>query len=212
MQITPYSLEALRTRGDAPARPHGNCYWLVPGVLLAGEYPRTPEEASSRTKLRATLQAGVRHFVDLTEAHEGLLPYDGLLSEEAAARGLTVSHERHAIRDLEVPTDADALRVLLARLRAPREGATYVHCWGGIGRTGTVVGVWHVHRDHSPEAALERIAAARSGTIKAGRPSPENPVQIEAIRQAHARQRPADVRAGAYVGGHDRSLSSRSSQ
>jgi len=184
MPIPPYTLEALRSSGDAPARPHGNCYWLVPGVLLAGEYPRTPEEAGSRTKLRATLQAGVRHFVDLTEAHEGLLPYDGLLREEAAARGLTVSHERHAIRDLEVPTDADALRGLLARLRAPREGATYVHCWGGIGRTGTVIGCLLVELGFSGPQALDLIAM--KWQVMAKRPtrprSPETDAQHAFVR------------------------------
>jgi hypothetical protein len=191
MPIPPYSLEALRTPRDTPARPHGNCYWLVPGVLLAGEYPRTPEEASSRTKLRATLQAGVRHFVDLTEAHEGLLPYDGLLSEEAAARGLTVSHERHAIRDLEVPTDADALRGLLARLRAPREGATYVHCWGGIGRTGTVIGCLLVELGFSGPQALDLIAMKWQVMAKRHRRprSPETEAQHRFVRawEGHAR-------------------------
>jgi len=132
MPIPPYTLEALRTSGDAPARPHGNCYWLVPGVLLAGEYPRTPEEAGSRTKLRATLQAGVRHFVDLTEAHEGLLPYDGLPREEAAARGLTVSPERHAQQALDLI--ALKWQVMEKRHRQPQSPQTeaqheFVRAW-----------------------------------------------------------------------------------
>ena len=42
----------------------------------------------------------------------------------------------------------------------------YVHCWGGVGRTGTVVGWWHVARGATAEEALARIAAARSGTRK----------------------------------------------
>ncbi|MGA1317114.1 MAG: protein-tyrosine phosphatase family protein [Rubrivivax sp.] len=154
----PYSPTALASPGDALPRPHQNCYWLVPGVLLAGEYPRTPDEAPSRAKLRATLQAGVRHFVDLTEPDERLEPYDVLLREEAAALGVGASHERHAIRDMQLPADRAALHALLRRRRAPREGATYVHCWGGIGRTGTVIGCLLVDLGLDGPQALALIA------------------------------------------------------
>lgn len=184
MPIEPYTHHALRTRGDDPTRPHGNCYWLVPRVLLAGEYPRTPEEAGSRAKLRAILQAGVRHFVDLTEPDEGLLHYDALLKEEANALGVPVTHERHAIRDLQVPTDPDALRGLLARLRAPREGATYVHCWGGIGRTGTVIGCLLVDLGLSGPQALDLIAMKWQVMAKRHRcpRSPETTPQHDFVR------------------------------
>jgi atypical dual specificity phosphatase len=51
-------------------KPDPNTYWVVPDQFLAGEYPgaRDPEEA--RRRLRRFLQAGVRHFIDLTEAGE----------------------------------------------------------------------------------------------------------------------------------------------
>jgi protein-tyrosine phosphatase len=154
----PFSLDALRTPGDARPRPHRNCYWLVPGVLLADEYPRTPDEAGSRAKLRATLQAGVRYFVDLTEAHERLEPYEALLHQEASALNLCITHERHPIRDLDVPRAPAALRALINGLRAPRDGATYLHCWGGIGRTGTVIGCLLVELGFSGPQALDLIA------------------------------------------------------
>jgi hypothetical protein len=51
-----------------PPKPAPNTYWVIAGKLLAGEYPgaRNPEEA--RRRLRKFLAAGVRHFIDLTEA------------------------------------------------------------------------------------------------------------------------------------------------
>ena len=57
-----------------PPKPDPNTYWVIPGKLLAGEYPgaRNPEEARSR--LRKFLAAGIRHFIDLTEVGE-LTPY-----------------------------------------------------------------------------------------------------------------------------------------
>lgn len=30
----------LHLPGDHLPRPHGNCYWLVPGQIMAGEYPK----------------------------------------------------------------------------------------------------------------------------------------------------------------------------
>ena len=39
------------------------------------------------------------------------------------------------------------------------EGRTvYVHCWGGIGRTGTVVGCWLVRHGLTGRGALDQIA------------------------------------------------------
>ncbi|CAK0762941.1 hypothetical protein CCP4SC76_3830006 [Gammaproteobacteria bacterium] len=34
----------------------------------------------------------------------------------------------------------------------------YVHCWGGIGRTGTIIGCWLVRQGLSGEEALQTIA------------------------------------------------------
>lgn len=69
--------------------PHS--YWVLPGKLLAGEYPRNKDERSSREKIAVLLGAGVKAFIDLTEADEGLLPYAPLL--------MGASHERFPIRD-----------------------------------------------------------------------------------------------------------------
>ena len=47
-------------------RPIPYCYWVVPGKLLAGEYPRYLDEESSREKVRKLTDAGVTAFIDLT--------------------------------------------------------------------------------------------------------------------------------------------------
>ena len=43
--------------------PIPDSYWLVEGVLLAGEYPATSDEAGTRVKLTKFLNAGIRTFV-----------------------------------------------------------------------------------------------------------------------------------------------------
>lgn len=179
--LTP-SRTQIETDGHCMPRPHGNCYWLVPGLVLAGEYPRVLEDVPARQRLRNTLNAGVRHFVDLTESSEPLARYDEMASEEAASLGLAVSYERHPIRDLGVP-DVTRMRSILNALRSPRGGAAYVHCWGGIGRTGTVVGCLLVEWGFSGEEALALIARKWQSMDKRLRQphSPETPQQRDFI-------------------------------
>jgi hypothetical protein len=141
------------------ALPHENCYWVQPGRLLAGEYPSGPSEEMALQKLDRLLDHGIDCFIDLTHPGE-LLPYEPVLRELATARGLPVDYLRIPIRDFGVPDEPsqmvailDALDAALAAGRRP-----YVHCWGGVGRTGTVVGC-HVARHGFPgDAALARLA------------------------------------------------------
>lgn len=40
-------------------RPIENCYWVLPGRFLAGEYPINRDEESSPGKISAIVKAGV---------------------------------------------------------------------------------------------------------------------------------------------------------
>src|SRR6266508_2110008 len=78
---------------------------------------------------------GVDFVVDLTEEGE-LLPY---------ARD-EIEHRRMAIRDFSTPTPEQVAAILDAIDEALADGHTVlVHCRGGIGRTGTVIGC-HLRR------------------------------------------------------------------
>ena len=57
-----------------PPKPDPNTYWIIPAKLLAGEYPGARDSQEARQRLRKFLNAGVRHFIDLTEVGE-LEPY-----------------------------------------------------------------------------------------------------------------------------------------
>jgi len=149
----------------APPLPISESYWVVPGLLLAGEYPYSVVEEDGRVRLRAFLDAGIRLFVDLTEAKESgrtgpLDPYAEALAEEAAARGFSARSVRFPVRDMGVPSDG-----VLVGIVAELEGAVargepaYVHCWGGIGRTGTAVAAFLARRHGlSGDEALDRLA------------------------------------------------------
>lgn len=58
----------------------------------------------------------------------------------------------------------------------------FLHCLWGIGRTGTVVGVWLRRQGHDFETAMDFISRARSGTCRAESPCPETDRQLGVIR------------------------------
>ena len=72
------------------------------------------------------------------------------------AEGFGARHIRRPIRDVDIPTVAE-MRETLAEIRAALDAGetVYVHCWGGVGRTGTVVACLLVHDGYSAADALE---------------------------------------------------------
>lgn len=159
-----------------------DAYWVEPGRLMAGEYPGGWNQRSARRKLRALIDAGVRTFVDLTEDGE-LERYDEWLALEATAAGVEVMYHRHAIRDLDVPTPV-GMRTILDLIESAIEAnaPVYVHCWCGIGRTGTVVCCWLVERGLTGEQALVEIAQLRDGIQKRLTRSPEMDGQLQFVK------------------------------
>jgi hypothetical protein len=145
-------------------------YWVVPGRLLAGEYPWALVER------HAAATVGITSFVDLTEEHEGLPHYDALLAKD-------VRFMRRAIPDFGCPSPehmSETLDLIDAELE--RGEVVYLHCFGGRGRTGTVVGCWLVRHGSSGEEALAKIRNLRKDIPQAARASPETPDQLELVR------------------------------
>lgn len=59
----------------------------------------------------------------------------------------------------------------------------YLHCWGGVGRTGTIVGCWLARHGYAGNAALERLRELWSACPKsADRVSPEKLCQQRYVR------------------------------
>ena len=162
----------------------GDSFWVVDGRLLAGPYPGAPTKAEAQAKLDAFLELGVTCFVDLTEEGEGppLHPYASLLRRRAAERDVKVTHVRMPIRDVDVPSEWQ-MRAILAtiRLALDADETVYVHCWGGVGRTGTVLGCLLLENGLPPTMVLDYLAARRAGTERAHRTSPETPQQREFV-------------------------------
>lgn len=138
--------------------PISNSYWLPGEHILAGEYPGAHDPRASEARLEQFLDARVTSFIDLTSPGE-LLAYEPVLRELAARRGLDVHYQRLPITDLSVPTREHMHRILdLIEAERAAGRTVYVHCWGGVGRTGIVVGCHLVRSGMEGKAALARLA------------------------------------------------------
>lgn len=170
--------------------PFPRSYWVEPGRLLAGYYPGDKDPRAEGSKLKALIESGVSRVINLMEEqevdHHGqpFVPYEPRLQAFARQLGRTVDCDRFAIKDRSVPSVAEMVEILdcLDEALARRE-VVYVHCWGGRGRTGTVIACYLQRtRGLSGSAALSLLAELTQENKRAFWPAPEMPCQREFVR------------------------------
>jgi hypothetical protein len=176
-----------------PSAPHAlpeRTWWIERDHLLGGAYPGDLDPRKARRKLDALLELGIRCFVNLMEEHEHdhagapFEPYAPLVATLAHARELHIELARFPIPDQGVPSVAHmrALQAFLDERRALGH-RTYVHCWGGRGRTGTVAGITLIRRGlATPQNFTAVIERLRVSDVVRG-PAPENETQLEFVRR-----------------------------
>jgi len=164
--------------------PYPNTYWVVPGCLLAGEHPGDLTEEFRSTRLSGLIDAGIRIFIDLTLERE-MEPYCTSLRDLAEERGLEVTALRVPIPDRDIPSVA-TLRCILDVIDRciANEEPVFVHCFGGIGRTGTVVGC-HLQRHGltTQNDVMDKIAELRKSMPIAREVSPHTSEQVRMVER-----------------------------
>jgi hypothetical protein len=139
-------------------RPIPESYWVEPERFLAGEYPVYAYGERIRQRLDAFLDFGISTFIDLTDPDEQP-PYLPLLADQARYYECEVQYKRFAIPDHTVPTP-ETMQTILDEIDASLAVGRkiYLHCWAGIGRTGTVVGCYLVRHGYTGQGALQQLA------------------------------------------------------
>jgi hypothetical protein len=139
-------------------KPIPQSYWVLPGQFLAGAYPGLDYDlAGTRERLTSFLNAGFETFIDLTSENERP-PYSSILSNLAENVVGDVRHQRFSFPDFSVPSRASMVAVLDAIDAALAEGRlVYLHCVGGIGRTGITVGCYLVRHGMMSTDALSHL-------------------------------------------------------
>ncbi|MBP9111997.1 MAG: ADP-ribosylglycohydrolase family protein, partial [Polyangiaceae bacterium] len=185
-------LHSLATGHEPAPAPAPRTYWVIPGKLLAGAYPGAPTPKDHRARIEALWNAGVRTFVNLMEENETnnagkpFAPYQDIVNELARASGEDATCLRYPIRDLDVPSFALMGTLLAAIDRSLARGsAVYVHCFGGVGRTGTAVCAWiHQHGLVNADNVFSVLSELRRADKLAGqRPAPETEKQRTFVKE-----------------------------
>ena len=165
-------------------------YWVEPGQVLAGAFPGHPDPDEATMRIQAFLEAGIRTFVNLMFDHETdhggnlFVPYAPLVEREADILGLDARCHRLPIRDVSIPSleRMDEIQAIV-RESLDRDAPLYVHCWGGRGRTGQVVGVHLIERGLATTNSFVDCIAELRSEDEGGGPSPETPEQIGFVHE-----------------------------
>ncbi|MBF0278893.1 MAG: dual specificity protein phosphatase family protein [SAR324 cluster bacterium] len=170
--------------------PFARSYWVVEKKLLAGAYPGSPDVEESRQKMNALFEAGIRCIVNLMEDDEfdrqgaKFLPYEEIFQQIAVQSAARVKCFRFPIQDLGIPGNVQMNEILnTIDDSVRRDQPVFVHCWGGKGRTGTVVGCYlSRHLLAEGQEALARIQILRKKDPLAHQASPETEKQRNMVR------------------------------
>lgn len=166
---------------------------------MAGNYPGSEDADEARFKLNVLKSKGIAAVISLIEADEvstisrKIIPYAAAMKVE----GIEVFN--FPIPDFSIPTVAQMQQILAQIDYLMGQGKrVYVHCRGGIGRTGTVVGCWLIQKGlASPEDVFKQIQWLKSASALAAHVSPETEEQRAFIRdwslQKHVNQHDKSV-------------------
>ncbi len=152
-----------------------NSYWVVPGEIMAGPFPGSYEDFNAKLRLRSLFDDGIRAFINLQEDSEMARSDKGYnenygdifriflknSGENEIEGGLV---RRFSIPDKTVPS-VELMKQILDEIDMlhAKKIPLYIHCWGGLGRTATVVGCWLVrHGIADRNTVLDEIFTLRS--------------------------------------------------
>lgn len=174
----------------SPCKPIRNSYMVMDRVY-AGEYPRDIDEKKSIEKIKQFERFGITHFIDLTEEGE-LHPYNQLLDSR-------MKHLRFPIQDVSIPASIESVKDLIGKiheiLNENDRNKVYIHCWGGVGRTGTIVGCLLSHQhDFDYRKTMDALKKAFSDCPKSAyRHTPETQEQCHFISQYAAEMKQEEL-------------------
>ncbi|MGI6436017.1 MAG: DUF6508 domain-containing protein [Syntrophomonadaceae bacterium] len=167
-------------------------YWADPVRVLAGAYPGDLNPRTAWNKLGYLLQSGIGLVINLMEPHERnhqgipFFPYEGELYALAASMGRDIQLKRFDIPDMSVPAEG-SMRQILDCIDAAlaRDRSVYVHCWGGHGRTGTVVGCYLARRGMAAGREAVDLVERLHSSLHNSRayPSLQDPRQVDMIHR-----------------------------
>lgn len=159
--------------------------------IFAGEYPGAKDVNECMMKVQdAFCSSNIKYFYDLTCEGE-LTPYANFLDGNKC-------YFRFPIPDCGVPANTGIVARLCQEIIYRGENGTkpydgiYIHCWGGVGRTGTIVACLYAYLMKNQGMSVEDIYSKSMQQLQDAfskcpkskfRVSPENYMQREFVRK-----------------------------
>lgn len=161
-------------------KPTGYSY-RVDDNVWAGEYPVWEWKQGARMRqLKLFTDFGINYFLDLTENGE-MPPYAQFLTNNIGRHTFPIPNGciPHSVKWV-----VDLFRIINGVLNKP-ETKLYIHCHGGVGRTGTIVACYYIYFKGMP--ADNALAEMRRRYATHGRSAwmsaPETEVQLNFIKE-----------------------------
>ena len=109
--------------------------------------------------------------------------YEEQMKSVAESMSVDVNFERIPIKDMRTSSRIEMIQTLDRIDESIEHGRpVYIHCWGGRGRTGTVVGCYLARHGYaSGQKVIEFIKDLRRNTEDHNQPSPETSGQIDMV-------------------------------
>lgn len=165
---------------DLKLKPTGYSY-CVDDCVWAGEYPVWDwGQGAGKQQLRLFTDFGINYFVDLTENGE-MPPYAMLLPAGVGRYSFPIGNGR---APASVESVVEMFRKLEGCIREGLINRLYIHCVGGVGRSGTIVACYYIYfKGMGADEAIKEMQRrymdhGRSAWISA----PETQLQTDFIR------------------------------
>lgn len=176
---------------SASASPPEWTYWLSPNQVLCGCYPGAIDAQRTADRIDALVEVGVRTFINLMEADELNNEDDRFRSYVECARhvgrkrDVEVVCQRYPIPDFGIPTLTQVDEILNAIRFGVERGVVYLHCWGGVGRTGTIACCWLLEQEVAERDTVFDVLAIfrQMDRVRGCRPSPETIQQRQFVEE-----------------------------
>jgi protein-tyrosine phosphatase len=111
------------------------------------------------------------------------------VGQEASYLNIQVAYQRFPIQDWFTPSREKMVEILETIEGARTEGKKiYLHCYGGLGRTGLVVGCYLSNHGMPGLMALEKIMELRKEIAGDPKRSPETEAQRKMVMEWNKRQ------------------------
>ncbi len=163
--------------------PFNSSYWVIPNQLIVGELPTASNEKDTIMKLNSLVDLNVSAIINLMEISEKDHSENLFFDYQTHLNSQDINTHQFPIKDMDIPSPIQMMRILKQiDFYLKQNKVVYVHCWGGLGRTGTVVGCYLLSNGLADLSnVLERIIELKSNSSLSDKESPQTSAQREFI-------------------------------